>query len=90
MSYAPTVSLDCLSGAMHLLSKDWGDYGYTIGIESAGFNGAVFLVRCSDGGQFRLVSDRWGNASLPAQCNKGTIGCADENLCHDLCDALVR
>jgi hypothetical protein len=90
MSYTHTASIDCISGAIGYVSKNYGDYGYSIGLEASSMGAGIFLVRCSDGGEFRILSDRWGNASYPPQCNKGTIGCADENLCHDLCDAVTR
>lgn len=87
---ARLVSTDQMFAAAGFVSREWGDYGYRLGVESSWFEGAVFLVQHSDGSEFRILVDRWGNASLPAQCGKGTIGCEDENPCHDLCDAVSR
>jgi hypothetical protein len=58
----PMVSLDTLSGARHFIEKNWGDYGYRVGIHSAGNGSAIFAVSHSDGSQFFIFVDRWGNA----------------------------
>lgn len=76
------VSLDCLSSAAAFVRQGWGDHGYRIAIDAATVDGTVFLVRCSDGGEFRILVDRWGNASQPAQCFRGTIACESSELLH--------
>lgn len=76
------VSLDQLRAAASFVAGNWGDHGYRVAVDVATVDGAVFLVRCSDGGEFRILVDRWGNASHPSQCHRGTIGCADESLTH--------
>ena len=44
------------------LSRNWGDYGYRIGVHQAEWNGGgVYGCRASDGSEFFLHSDKWGN-----------------------------
>lgn len=83
MSRTHFVTTDQMHAAAGFVSREWGEDGYRLGVESSNSSGAVFLVRCSDGGEFRILVDRWGNASLPAQCNRGTIACEVTDLCHD-------
>lgn len=82
MSYTPTASLDSFSSAASYVSRNWGDHGYSIGLEASSFGSGIYLVRHSDGSEFRILVDRWGNASRPAQCDRGTIGCEVTDLCH--------
>ncbi len=53
------VSPDAMSAAASYVGREYGYSGYRIGIESDG----LFRVRCSDGGEFHLVSDHWGNVT---------------------------
>lgn len=61
---AHTCPVDAYMAAGGYLSRNWGDYGYRIGY--AGQFGTpdkpyLFACSCSDGSEFYLVSDRWGN-----------------------------
>ncbi len=62
-----SVTCDQMSGAAAFLAREWGDYGYRFtGIESPTFAVSVFTVRHSDGSEFAIGADRWGNcAALP-------------------------
>jgi hypothetical protein len=64
MMYVPMVSSEAMHAAASLLSRDWGEYGYTLGIETAGAGGGIFLCRHFDGSEFRIFADRYGNARL--------------------------
>jgi hypothetical protein len=61
MSYTPTVTTEALSAAAWFLRTNWGDYGYSIGIEAAAMGGGIFLCRHFDGSEFRIFADRYGN-----------------------------
>ena len=59
-----TVTTDAMFGAAGMLAREWGDYGYRIGY--AGQYGTpdkpyLFVCRHSDGSEFYLVADRYGN-----------------------------
>ena len=57
------VTTDCMLGAAGLVSREWGDYGYVMGIHiPSGFGGAIFAVRHSDGSELFIHSDRYGDA----------------------------
>lgn len=57
-----SVTADQMSSAAGYLTREWGDYGYRFtGIESRTYAVAVFRVRCSDGSEFSIVTDKWGN-----------------------------
>jgi hypothetical protein len=61
----PLVTLDSLWGAVGFLSREWGDYGYRIGIHAGdGRGGAVYAVGrlYADGSEFFIEADRYGNA----------------------------
>ena len=61
MSYM-SVTADQMACAACHLRENWGDYGYRFtGIESRTYAVAVFRVRCSDGSEFSIVADKWGN-----------------------------
>ena len=57
------VSPDAMRAAASYLEREYGYSGYSIGLESGGYGGGIFRVRCSDGGEFHLVADRWGNVT---------------------------
>ena len=60
---APAVSVDAMFAAARMLSREWGEYGYVIGLHAADYRGGgVFGCRHSDGSEFFLHADRWGNA----------------------------
>lgn len=58
----PCAGLDCISGAVGFLRKEWGEYGYHMSIEASGLYSALFGVRHSDGSEFYILSDRYGCA----------------------------
>lgn len=62
-----SVTCDQMSSAAGFLVREWGDYGYRFtGITSPSFAVSVFTVRCSDGAEFAIGADKWGNcAALP-------------------------
>ncbi len=55
------VTCDCMGAAAGYVSREYGDYGYRLGIVRAGSAGGIFTVHHSDGSQFYIVSDRYGN-----------------------------
>lgn len=56
------------SAASHL-SRNWGDYGYRIGLEHGVAGGGLFLCSASDGSEFRFYVDRYGNVvDIPESC----------------------
>lgn len=57
------VSPDAMGAAASYVQREYGYSGYRIGLETGGYVGGVFRVRCSDGGEFHLVADRWGNVT---------------------------
>lgn len=61
----PMAQPDDLSAVASIVNREWGSYGYRIGCEAAGFGGSSWVVRCSDGSEFRLVLDRWQNWTQP-------------------------
>jgi hypothetical protein len=58
-----TAPLDAYMSAGAYLRKEWGDYGYSIGVELAGIGAYLFTCRHSDGSEFFLLSDRYGNVT---------------------------
>lgn len=68
LPYVPGPSADpeALSAVASLVMRDYGYTGYTIAVEAGGYTRQVFRVRSSDGGEFRILADRYGNAwTLP-------------------------
>jgi hypothetical protein len=61
MGMTQMVSAEQMSSAASYLIRNWGEYGYRIGVEAAGFTRAAFLCRASDGSEFRFLVDRYGN-----------------------------
>ena len=58
-----SVTCDQMSSAAGYLASNWGDYGYRFtGIESPTGAVSVFTVRHSDGSEFAILVDKWGNA----------------------------
>jgi hypothetical protein len=59
-------------GAAGFLSRHWGDYGYRISLEAAMLGGGgLFGCRCSDGSEFWIYSDRYGNARQVERAENG-------------------
>jgi hypothetical protein len=57
-----SVSPDQLATAGAYVSREWGDYGYSLdAISSPTTKVSVFTWRCGDGGRFRVAVDRWSN-----------------------------
>lgn len=59
----PMASPDAMGAASSYVQREYGYSGYVIGLESGGYGGGIFRVRCSDGGEFHLVADRYGNVT---------------------------
>ncbi len=61
----PSVSVkpEAMSAAAHYIDREYG-YGYRIGLASWTFSGdGIFSVRHSDGSEFYIVADRYGNVA---------------------------
>lgn len=59
--YPKMVKPDAMIAAAAHVEREYG-YGYRIGTEEGLYSGAgIFLVRHSDGSEFRLIADQWGN-----------------------------
>lgn len=58
------TSPDTMIAAAAHVEREYGYSGYRLGCETAlVFGGGIFAVRASDGGEFRLFADRYGNVS---------------------------
>ncbi len=65
------VSPDAMIAAAAHVEREYG-YGYRIGIVASGLlGGGLFQVRASDGSEFELLSDRYGNVTRPAETLEG-------------------
>jgi hypothetical protein len=63
---AYTVDVDVIAMAAAHIRSQWGHYGYSLAVESAGFGWTLFRGHHSDGSDFWFVIDRWCNvADLP-------------------------
>jgi hypothetical protein len=59
------VSPDAMIAAAAHVEREYGS-GYRIGVVASGWlGGGLFQVRASDGSEFELVSDRYGNVTRP-------------------------
>ncbi len=57
------IAPDQMSSAGSYISREWGDYGYSIEkIESPTHRVSLFHVVASDGSRFIVATDRWGNS----------------------------
>jgi len=60
------VSPDAMVAAASHVNREYGATGYSIAVIGHGWLGSgQFLVRASDGSEFELHSDRYGNVSRP-------------------------
>jgi hypothetical protein len=58
------LTSDQMSAAGAFIAREWGPEGYTVeAVESMGPRVSAFRVRCSDGGRFFVLADRWGNTA---------------------------
>lgn len=56
------ITPDQMSAAGSYISREWGDYGYSIEqIESPTPRVSLFHVVASDGSRFIVAADRWGH-----------------------------
>lgn len=56
------ATTDAAIAAAGIISREWGDHGYRIvGAESPTRGGIRFHVRHTDGSEFAVEVDRWGN-----------------------------
>lgn len=56
------ITPDQMSAAGSYISREWGDYGYSIEeIESPTHAVSLFHVVAGDGSRFIVAADRWGN-----------------------------
>ena len=61
-----SITPDQLSAAGSFISREWGDYGYTIeAAESPTHAVSLFHVRYLDGSRFVVAADKWGNTGGP-------------------------
>lgn len=58
---AKCVPIEAMMTVGHVLRNGWGDYGYSYGVEAQGMGRYVFCCRHSDGSEWFLESDRYGN-----------------------------
>jgi hypothetical protein len=56
---------DALSAVAAYVNREYGSFGYSIGIAHTYPRVAVFEVRHADGSTFNLVADCWGNVKRP-------------------------
>jgi hypothetical protein len=61
------VKTEQMIAAASYVGTHYGIVGYRIGVEVSSFGYALFRVRHSDGSEFRLLVDRWGNVEDVAQ-----------------------
>lgn len=81
-----SISPDQMSAAASYISREWGDYGYTIeDVESPTHAVSLFHVRYLDGSRFVVAADKWGNTGGPVDSH----GYASPERTTAL-DALVR
>lgn len=60
------VALEAMSAAASYVRREWGDYGYSLGIVCGQSGAGLFCARHSDGSRFWFVADRYGNvADIP-------------------------
>jgi hypothetical protein len=65
---AYTVGVDQIAMAAAHVRHHWGEYGYSLAVESAGFGWTLFRGHHSDGSDFWFVVDRYCNvADLPRE-----------------------
>jgi hypothetical protein len=61
-----SAPVDVVMTAAHHLSRNWGEYGYTLAIEGGSFGWHLFRGHHSDGSDFWFVVDRYCNvADIP-------------------------
>ena len=56
-----TATLDATFAVARHLANEWGDYGYTLSITGDGMRGAIATCRHTDGSEFTIHADRYGN-----------------------------
>lgn len=74
----PYASMDAAFSALSYLSREWGDYGYSVALSGDGSGGAVLNVTHSDGSEFDIRTDRYGNVAKTAAKTAG-MGEEDED-----------
>ncbi len=63
---SPALNPEAVAAAARYITREYGETGYTMALEAGGFGAVVFRGRSSDGGEFRVWADRYGNArTLP-------------------------
>ncbi len=63
---APALNPEAVASAARYVLREYGDTGYTMAVEAGGFGAVVFRCRASDGSEFRVYGDRYGEArTLP-------------------------
>ena len=65
------VSVDTMMSAAGYVSREFGDYGYSVRLVSAGFVNALFELRASDGARRQFLVDRYGNVELAPEESHG-------------------
>lgn len=56
------VAPAAMIAAARFLVDNWGEYGYRIGVQYTTHSGAIFGCRHSDGSEFFIHADKYGNA----------------------------
>jgi hypothetical protein len=71
-----------MGSAASCLAREWGDYGYRFtGVESPTPVVSVFTVRCSDGAEFAILADKWGNCAVAPDGRCGACGHGPSDAC---------
>ena len=65
------VAPDALSAAAHFVDREYGSYGYRIGIAMSSGAVTAFEVAHFDGSRFNVLVDKWGNARTAPQDQAG-------------------
>jgi hypothetical protein len=62
----PSLNPEALASAARHVQREYGETGYSVAVEAGGFGAVVLRARASDGSEFRVWADRYGNArTLP-------------------------
>ena len=60
--FSLSATPDQISSIASYIAREWGDYGYRItALESPTYAVTVATVRHSDGSEFKVMGDRYGN-----------------------------
>ena len=55
------VPVSTLAAATGIVSREWGEYGYSLAVHYVGLGSTIFELRAGDGSKRLLRVDRYGN-----------------------------